>query len=189
MHGIVSLLAEPYYSMVEGLWRQLEQDCALEGIKLTPIPHFSWQVATTYNLDLLRPVLKDIASQASPFRVQTAGLGIFSGPKPVLFINVVKTGQMLCLHQSLWQHAHHCAQDISPFYAPQSWIPHITLAHSDLPWSILSCAIQKLAFQTFDWQILVSSISVISQAQGLVGEESLHFDFLGPDTSNCKDDL
>jgi hypothetical protein len=44
----------------------------------------------------------------------------------------------------------------------------------------MSCAIQKLVFQTFDWEILVSSISVISQAEGLVGEESLHFDFSSP---------
>jgi hypothetical protein len=180
MHGIVSLLAEPYYSKVEELWRELELDCGLEGIKVTPIPHFSWQVARDYDLDLLRPVLKGIAASARPFYVRTSGLGMFSGPKPVVFINVVKTDEMLHLHKLVWERTHPCAQDISPFYAPEFWIPHITLAHNDLPWPTMSCAIQKLVFQTFNWKILVSSISVISQAEGLVGEESLHFDFSGP---------
>jgi 2'-5' RNA ligase len=180
MHGIVSLLSEPHYSKVEQLWRELELDCGLQDIKLTPIPHFSWQVARDYDLDLLRPVLKDIAAVARPFRVRTAGLGMFSGPKPVVFINVVKTDEMLHLHKLVWESTRQCAHDISPYYAPQSWIPHITLAHNDLPWPAMSCAIQKLVFQTFDWEILVSSISVISQAEGLVGEESLYYDFSAP---------
>jgi 2'-5' RNA ligase len=182
MHGIVSLLAEPYYSKVEQLWRELELDCGLQGIKVTPIPHFSWQVASDYEVDLLRLVLKDIAAATRPFRVRTAGLGMFSGPKPVIFINVVKTDEMLHLHKLVWERTHQCAHDISPLYAPQSWIPHITLAHDDLPWQTMSCAIRKLVFQTFDWDMLVSSISVISQADGLVGEESLHFDFSASDT-------
>jgi len=180
MFGIVSLLAEPYYSMVEQLWRELELDCGLEGIKVTPIPHFSWHVARAYDLESLRPVLQDIAAAAQPFHIRTTGLGLFSGPKPVVFINVVNTPEMLRLHKLVWERTRPYAHDISPFYAPQSWIPHITLAHNDLNWSVLSCAIQKLAYQTFDWEIQVSSISVISQAQDLVGEESLRYDFRNP---------
>jgi hypothetical protein len=179
MFGIVSLLAEPYYSKVEQLWHELELDCGLEDSKMTPIPHFSWQVASGYDLDLLSPVLKDIAALARPFHVRTAGLGIFSGPQPVVFINLVKTGEMLHLHNLMWEKTRQCAQGISPYYAPQSWIPHITIAHNDLVWPVVSCAIEKLAYQTFDWEIMVSSISVISQAQGLVGEESLQYDFSG----------
>jgi len=177
MHGIVSLLAEPYYSRVEQLWCELERDCDLQGMMVTPIPHFSWQVALDYNLEALRPVLQDIAASTRPFQVRTAGLGIFSGPEPVVFINLVKTSEMLNLHKLIWERTRDCAREINRFYAPEAWIPHITLNHTKLAWSSMSCAIQKLVFQTFDWEILVSSISVISPVEGVVGEESLHFDF------------
>lgn len=177
MHGIVSLLDEPNYSRVEKLWLELEMECGLKGIKITPIPHFSWQVAMDYDLNLLRPVLQDIAAKAKPFIARTTGVGIFSGPKPVVYINVVKSDEMLHFHHLVWQKTHHTALGISPLYAPQSWIPHITIAHNDMIWPSVSCAIQKLAYQPFNWEITVSSISVISQAEGLVGEESMHFDF------------
>lgn len=183
MHGIVSLLDEPNYSRVEQLWLELEHDCGLSGIKVTPIPHFSWQVALDYDLDLLRPVLKEIAASARPYTVRTAGVGMFSGPKPVVFINVVKTDIMLSFHKIIWEKTRQTAIDISPLYAPTSWIPHITLAHNDMVWPSVSCAIQKLVYRPFNWEILVSSISVISQAEGLVGEESMHFDFAGSTNS------
>jgi hypothetical protein len=179
MHGIVSLLDEPNYSKVEKLWLDLELECGLKGIKVTPIPHFSWQVAMDYDLDLLRPVLQEIAASAMPFKAHTTGVGIFSGPKPVVFINVVKTDAMMRFHKLVWEKTSHTARGISPLYGPQSWIPHITIAHTDMVWPSVSCAIQKLVYQPFNWEIKVSSISVISQAEGLVGEESIHFDFTG----------
>jgi hypothetical protein len=179
MHGIVSLLNEPNYSKVEKLWLDLEMECGLRGIKVTPLPHFSWQVAMDYDLDLLRPVLQDIAAKARPFETRTTGVGIFSGPNPVVFINVVKTDEMMNFHKLVWEKTSHTALGISSFYDPLSWIPHITIAHTDMVWPSVSCAIQKLVYQPFNWQIKVSSISVISQDEGLVGEESMHFDFMG----------
>jgi hypothetical protein len=186
MHGIVSLLDEPNYSKVEQLWKELELECGLKGIKVTPIPHFSWQVALDYDLNLLRPVLQEIAATARPFMARTAGVGMFSGPKPVVFINVVKTDEMLSFHKLVWERTRHSALDISPLYAPQSWIPHITLAHNDMIWPSVACAIQKLVYRPFNWEILVSSISVISQAEGLVGEESMHFDFMNSSHPSLK---
>jgi hypothetical protein len=61
MHGIVTLLDEINTINVQSLWQKLETECGLSGIKVTPIPHFSWQVAEDYELQSLEPFLRKIA--------------------------------------------------------------------------------------------------------------------------------
>ncbi len=36
MHGLVSLLDPEHYFQVEAIWNELEGDCGLTGIKITP---------------------------------------------------------------------------------------------------------------------------------------------------------
>ena len=49
MHGLVSLLPEPFYAQVESIWRELERDFGLTGIRVTPFPHFSWEGVEDYD--------------------------------------------------------------------------------------------------------------------------------------------
>ena len=49
MHGLVSLLDPEHYQQVENLWNELEEECGLEGIKVTPYPHFSWLIAEDFD--------------------------------------------------------------------------------------------------------------------------------------------
>ncbi len=42
MHGIVSLLDDQHYQLVEDLWAELKQEFAVEGVYITPYPHFSY---------------------------------------------------------------------------------------------------------------------------------------------------
>jgi len=88
MHGIVSLLPSPFYEKVEEIWKGLEKEAGITGVKVTPYPHFSWQIANNYNFVELEKVMKDIAYKSKPFMVYTAGLGIFTGKKPIIFIPV-----------------------------------------------------------------------------------------------------
>lgn len=62
MHGIVSLLNEDIYKQVKTIWHELENKCGLTGIKVTPYPHFSWQIAKDYNWSELETVLKEISA-------------------------------------------------------------------------------------------------------------------------------
>jgi hypothetical protein len=48
MHGLVSLLDSNHFGMVEEFWLRLEKECGLSGVKVTPYPHFSWQIAQDY---------------------------------------------------------------------------------------------------------------------------------------------
>jgi 2'-5' RNA ligase len=177
MHGIVSLLDSKYYAKVEGLWDELELDCSLMGIQVTPLPHFSWQVAHDYDLKSLKPVLEKIASAAHPFKVRTTGIGLFTGPKPVVFISLVKDALLLRFHELVWRLTYNSAIFPSPFYAPEAWMPHITLAYGETNWSRLSCTLEKLVYHPFNWEIEVDHITVISQFEGQIGEKSIQLKF------------
>jgi 2'-5' RNA ligase len=170
MHGIISVLDEVHYAMVAALWDELELDCGMTGIQATPIPHFSWQVAQDYDFDALRLVLEKMALRIPPFRVQTTGLGMFSGPRPVLFIPVVRDEQLSSYHRQLWESLVTTTDSSSRYYRPEMWMPHITLGFGDFNADAINCALQDLLSRSFDWEIEVDNLALVVQQEQQVGE-------------------
>jgi hypothetical protein len=76
MFGVVSLVGGRYQSIVREMWDTLQVDCGFKGDFDPPIPHISWHVAKSYNLQTLKPILVDISLRTIPVTVRTAGLGI-----------------------------------------------------------------------------------------------------------------
>jgi len=68
MHGLVSLLNAEYSAKVEVLWQELEDDCGLTGIHVTPLAHYSWQIAEDYDWAKLEPLLAKLAAVIKPSR-------------------------------------------------------------------------------------------------------------------------
>jgi 2'-5' RNA ligase len=178
MYAIVSLLEDSAYQLVEGIWNKLEIDCGLAGIKVTPYPHFSWQLAENYDLSNLKVALQDIASVSTPMKVLCAGLGIFTGPEPVIYIQVVKDDHLLKYHRELWGKIMPLAISPSTHYAPNTWVPHITLAHSDVDSEKLACALKDLATQPLSWELKIDNLSLVYQTGEEVGQLEKRFDFL-----------
>jgi 2'-5' RNA ligase len=170
LHGIVSLLDSKHYELVKIIWQKLEKNCGLHGIGITPFPHFSWQAAQSYSEPATETALKSIASRLHPFKVQTAGLGIFTGQNPVLYLALVKTEELSQVHKYIWQQLGKVAHLPTPYYSPQIWVPHITLAWGDAQADSLACATQMLASQPFDWQLEVNNLAVIGQIPGQTGK-------------------
>ncbi len=169
MYAIASLL-DPYSSQkIQELWNYLESDCGLFGIKKTPLPHFSWQGANDYQFPLVTDVLRKLASKMSPFVVKTGGLGIFTSETPILYLSLVKTDQMIKAHKRIWDAIESKADQLIEYYAPDSWMPHITLAYHDLNRQNLPCAFSELAFRPFNFEITVNNLAVIYQIDQQVG--------------------
>jgi 2'-5' RNA ligase len=177
MHGIVSLLPQPYYGEVEKLWDQLEKDFGLTGIRVTPFPHFSWQIGETYDESLLQDVLDDISKNSSSITVQTTGLGVFSGTQPVIFIPVVKSPELIDFHSKVWERLEPCGTGISPYYNPENWVPHISLAYSDVNSENLGPVLTSLAFRTFNWVFEVNNFVYIYEPEGEIGTIRIRADF------------
>ena len=163
MNGIATLLNDPHKTQVEAIWQELEEKCGLIGVRITPFPHFTYQVVEVYDQTRLEPILQEIAHTTQPFMVQTTGLGLFTGQAPVIYLPLVKNETLLHIHKLIWERTKDVAQGISPFYAPDLWIPHITLGYGDVTKYNLGCAMDALAFQDFDWQIGVDNLTFIEE--------------------------
>jgi 2'-5' RNA ligase len=177
MHAVVSLLDQIHSARVENIWKELEVECGLTGIKATPIPHFSWHVARDYDFSRLKPELDRISRNAKPFTVRTTGLGLFARESPVLYIPLVRDPLLSEFHQVIWKTVIGLSDAPSPHYAPDAWMPHITLAYGDLSRYSLSCAVQKLAFQADNWKIKIDNLAVVYQLDSLVGKLDYRLQF------------
>lgn len=161
MQGVVSLLDDTHYQVVEALRAELKQTFAVEGVYVTPYPHFSYQVASYYDLQALEASLCNFAARQTPFQVSTAGLGIFTGTSPVLYISVVRSPKLTQFHQALWQELIQTEQNIQEYYHPEQWMPHITIGFGDLNSATLSAIIHYLSGRNFHWQISINNLAFI----------------------------
>jgi 2'-5' RNA ligase len=163
MNGIASLLDAPAYTQVVSIWQELETECELTGIKITPLAHFSWQVAEKFDLDKTAEILERITRKSKPFPASASGLGIFSGQVPVLYIPVVKDENLLRFHANLWEETRSVVKGSNRHYLPQFWIPHITLAYGDVDSIKLNCALRRLAFKPLNLEIQVNNLALVYQ--------------------------
>lgn len=172
MHGIVDLLPEPYYTRVESLWDGLEETFGLNGIRITPYPHFSWNIAEHYERPELDRALADIAAEYAAFQVQTSGIGLFPAPVPVLFIAVRRNPSLDALHARIWEVMQPLAKGLS--YDPRDWLPHITLAYGDLTSAQVPQVRAWLeAREAYEWVFDVTNLSYIYEPDGQNGDLQL----------------
>ncbi len=179
MNGVVTLLPQPFYHQVEQIWDELEADFGFRGIRVTPYPHFSWQIGETYDMDCLEENLHQIARRLKPIQISTAGLGVFTGEKPVVYISVVRTAELTALHAEIWSALDCAGKDISPLYSPSAWMPHISLIYNDLTPENIGQVLQRLAFRPFYWQLQVDNFAYIHEPNGTIGQKLIEIPFQG----------
>jgi len=179
MHGLVSLLPSPYYEEVELLWEMLGEDFDLQGIRVTPYPHFSWQIAQAYDFEKLESAVREVARQTKPFKVRTTGIGLFTGSRPVIFIPVVKDEQLVRFHAQIWERVLPASTGHSPYYQPKSWVPHISLAYEDVRPDNIGGIMHRLAFNEYNWEVEIDNISLIYEPDGEIGALKFRHPFLG----------
>jgi hypothetical protein len=176
-HGVVSLLDPIHTEKVEVIWKQLEDRCGFSGVKITPYPHFSWQIADEYDFSALEMTLKDLSGNFQPFKVHTTGIGFFTGDHPVVYLPVIRTAQLMDLHEQIWNRIHPYSREPSQLYAPEHWVPHITLVFGDLTQSTIGCLLEVLARMHLDWEILIDHLALIFQPIGSTGKLRDRYEF------------
>jgi len=169
MQGIVTFLDESNEKQIKSLWELLDLQCDLSGIQKTPYPHFSWQFGDHYELAPIQERLELLCKHVRRFHVLAAGLGIFPGQNPVIYVSLVKTEHLINLHRVLWEEFAPFSMDIFPYYAPNRWMPHITLAYHDVTVDNLGCALREIAFKPFEIEISVNHLALVYQEDHSVG--------------------
>ena len=161
LHAVVSLFDRKNDRIVRSIWKELERTFHLRGIYKTPYPHFSYQIASDYDLAKLESKLERIARKSKIFKAHASGLGIFSGLAPVLYIPVVRTMELSRFHESLWKIISPAASGIAPYYRPEVWTPHITLAQWDIDERNLPNIVGRLSARELKLEIKVDNLAII----------------------------
>jgi len=161
--GIVSLLEINSDASSGYLWNRVAEAIKPTGYELPANPHFSWQVAEDYKVKDVLEELKAILNGLQPFRVRISGLGIFPGLHPVLYLTVVRNKMLTELHSTIWEQCISYAIKPSPYYAPEQWVPHVTIAYNDLTSKKVSIFVKEMANQPWDADLVIENISLAYQ--------------------------
>lgn len=165
-NGVLTLLDAPHTQQIETLWQEMTTALGQHPEPLAPFAHFTIHGAQHYDLTALHHALLSAAMHTAPFTITTSGLGIFTGPKPVLYISVVKSPQLIAFHERIWTIADQYAHGASAYYSPNNWMPHITLAHSGLNPNDLPKLIALLQNRNFQWEIEVNNLAFTDTKEG-----------------------
>lgn len=151
------------------MWQKLQERCHMVTANQVSFVHLSWQGAENYRLDQARAAVAEIAAHTQSFRVKVAGLGIFTGKEPVLYLNLVKNRSMIDLHEALWQRLLPHSEEMNAFYAPLEWMPHITLVYRPLLPDDLACAVTELMYEPYSAELEINNLALIFLRDRTVG--------------------
>lgn len=177
MHALVSTLPEPFYTETLLLWDELEARFGVRYVRVTPIPHFTWQIADRYDLSTLVPALDQYTRARRPLQVKVKGVGTFEGQEDVVFLKVQRHKDLLRCHQQVWELLGEHSDTINPLYSPETWIPHVTLAMHDIPAGKLAEIRAFVRAKQVDWEIDVENFDILTQEEGGVAERTHRFIF------------
>lgn len=162
MYAIASVLNHEENIKIHDIWDDLQSECQLNAVKVSPIPHFSWfTYVNVHDQDELEHELCKWANTHAPIKLQVNGLGIFPGEKPVLYLPVIRNYKLSMYHIDLIQKISQYVEVPASFYASDLWIPHITLAIHDLNDENMDCAIKQCLKHSLSFDLFVDHIAIL----------------------------
>ena len=170
MYAIISEIDEHSSETVSKIWQNLCEVCGLDEIYTLPTPHFTWLIADEMDLEQTGLILESMILKVPAIRTFTFGLGIFSGTLPVLFLPMVKTIDMIHLHQEIWDKIGPHCRKLNMYYSPSLWMPHITLALKDIDKEKLACAVNAYAFEQMELSVTMTSIDIAESEDKKIGK-------------------
>lgn len=160
MYGVVTLLDAEHLIRFSEVRDTLVRVCPGFRQQAAPLPHFSWHIAESYDLFGLQSMLSEFVRDARTFPAYCAGLGVFTGATPVIYIRLVKDDRLVQLQRRLFERILPLSKAPSSFYTPEAWVPHISLTTDIQDPDLLACAMRILAFRVYDWEIRVDHLTI-----------------------------
>lgn len=169
MYAIISEIDAQSSEKVNQIWRKLCNACGLEAIYKIPTPHFTWLVAEALDVEQVKLKLSNVIQDSPHITTHTFGIGLFSGERPILFLPMVKTIEMIQRHQYIWDEIRPYCTDLKLYYSPKFWIPHITLALKDISRENLPCAINEIGFEKIELKVSITSFAIAEHEDEKLG--------------------
>lgn len=163
MVAIVSLLDAVHSEKVHQIILELEREFGLKGVQATSYPHITWLTANDGSLTDLKNALGKAAGICCRITAQAMGLGVFTGPKPVLYIPIIRSEAMNHFHGQLYEAVSEISQEIGHFYQADLWMPHISLALGDTTPELVAKAMVYLNNHAFCWEIDLDNLTLLTK--------------------------
>jgi 2'-5' RNA ligase len=164
MQGIVTVLDEPWRERVEEIWGELAAIFGLPSVGAQRDPHLTYHAADSYDRDAVEAVLGKIAAATPAFELETHGLGVFRGDQTVLFLHVTPSPALDALHAAVLSAVDGIAWTRRAFYAPETWVPHITLAAGGLREEQLPDIMALLGRRDYRWGMRATNVCFVPDA-------------------------
>lgn len=162
---VASILDTTGTHMNAVLWEVIARIFHETGAPLTILPHLSWHVAAYYNQDLLNEYLRRLAGKIGPVPLNVAGVGVFSGKNPVIYLSVTKTPVIASLHHLLWAELGPISEEVNPNYDPMVWIPHVSLSISEVNREVICKVVTEMAYLSMDFQLIAANLAILYKDQ------------------------
>ncbi|WP_210464473.1 MULTISPECIES: 2'-5' RNA ligase family protein [Rufibacter] len=163
MVAIVSLLDAEHSDRMNQLIYGLEREFGLKEVQKTPYPHITWLTVNDGSLHNLQKTLGHAAGICCRFRINTTGLGIFPGEKPVLYIPVLRTANVNHFHNQLYKAVCLLSNEINPYYHPDVWMPHLSLALGDTTPELVAQAMVYLNRKNYQWKVELDNLTLLTK--------------------------
>ncbi len=166
MPGVIALLAEPHAARIEALWQTMERNLGVPAGYPGAIPHLTFHIGN-HDIDAgADRIVEAVARRTPPLAISTSGLGIFGGSPPVLYLATARTPTVAALAHDLATALDDAGFPSSdPYFAPEKWIPHITIAHRNLAGVELAPLLAWLVAQPLAWEISLRSLSIARETE------------------------
>lgn len=131
-YGICSVLTGAAHAAAMAMWDHLERRHGLREVRAALHPHVTYLLGEASRPHALGAALTPAAAAIGPTTVDIDGLGVFDGPRPVIFLRVVRSPTLLDIHSRLLDATRALWESVSAHYLTEVWTPHVTLALRDL---------------------------------------------------------
>ncbi|HEX8326987.1 MAG TPA: 2'-5' RNA ligase family protein [Hymenobacter sp.] len=172
MYAITSLLNPRNANRITRIVKGLETQFGLDDVQETPDPHLTYLLLSTRRLAELKDMLEEVARTTPPFSAFTTGLGVFPGENPVIYIPVLRSNDLNQLHQRVLDVTAPLCR-ASPYYQPDRWLPHLSLALHDTTPDLLGPVLRHLNHQTYNLRLNVNNLAILRKKGDLFVREEV----------------
>ena len=161
--AVVSLLDADHEVEVRSIWDRLVAQGLEADFWVTPIPHMTYHVAEAYRDNMVEN-LGSLSLETQPFMIRTAGLGMFPGQNPVIYLPVVRSEMVDRVHGRIWASMEQTADGANELYSPSFWVPHITIGQVEGPRAAMVYELMTVVSDLRPWEIKLTEFAVIEGA-------------------------
>lgn len=169
---MVGLVDENTEQRVQALWAEMDELFGVGDLRRrVPWPHVSFAVASRItDRDGLADATAALAARLDPVEISAPCWAVFTGAGPMfpaVVRSVVRTPALDAAQGIVASGVAAFLADASPFYASESWNPHITVAARDLPADKVGAVVQWLVDGDAPaWQVGITRLGLVVDHDG-----------------------